>query len=206
MKIVCISDTHLQYEKIAIAKCDILIIAGDIDIMLYAHVKLFFQWLREQNAKNIIIVPGNHDKFLASPEFFLFKIELKDNEYCLINSMVEIDGLKIWGSPFTPMFNNWSFMAEEGELKRCWDMIPKNIDILITHGPPHKVLDKTRRGVHIGSKSLAESLKRIKPIYHIFGHNHDGYGTSMFQNTTFVNCSLVNEDYDMVNKPIVIEV
>ena len=36
-----------------------------------------------------------------------------------------------------PRFGDWGFNLDRGEdMLRKWNMIPDNIDILITHGPP----------------------------------------------------------------------
>jgi len=45
----------------------------------------------------------------------------------------------------------------------------------------------------------------IKFKYHIFGHIHQGYGKKVVGKKTYLNVSLVNDLYYMVNKPVVIE-
>lgn len=46
-----------------------------------------------------------------------------------------IDGLKIWGSPIQHEFFNWAFNRKRGkEIKKHWDLIPSDTNILITHG------------------------------------------------------------------------
>ena len=40
------------------------------------------------------------------------------------------------------------------------------------------------------------------PKLHVFGHIHEGYGLTKKENIIFVNASVVNENYDIVNKPI----
>jgi hypothetical protein len=34
-------------------------------------------------------------------------------------------------------------MYAEKDAKKLWDCIPNNVDVLITHGPPYGILDKT---------------------------------------------------------------
>jgi len=77
--------------------------------------------------------------------------------------------------------------------------IPENIDVLITHGPPFGILDKTVRGEKVGCQDLLAAIKRIKPKFHIFGHIHEDYGTVTKDETTFVNASLLNERYYYTN-------
>ena len=60
---------------------------------------------------------------------------------------------------------------------------------------------------HEGSPSLYEEVtKRIKPLLHAMGHIHAGYGTYTIDETTFINASNLDEDYNCVNAPILIEI
>lgn len=52
-------------------------------------------------------------------------------------------------------------MLSESKLKAKWALIPEDIDILITHGPPYGKLDKTSWG-HCGSIRLDERVKQIR--------------------------------------------
>ena len=101
-------------------------------------------------------------------------------------------------------------MKSDNKLSNHWDKIPDDIDILITHGPPHGILDKTYRNENVGSKSLRRIMGRVTPKLWVFGHIHEAYGE--YKDTTlsgkdyhFVNCSYVNEHYKPVNKPVRIE-
>ena len=113
--------------------------------------------------------------------------------------------IKIWGSPFTPEFMNWAFMGTPSMLKLVWSQIPANLDVLITHGPPFQILDMTMDGCNAGCPLLLEKVKVLKPKYHIFGHIHECYGMREKGETAFINASLCNAAYDLVNKPVVID-
>lgn len=55
----------------------------------------------------------------------------------LEDQSVEINGVKIYGSPWQPLYHDWAFQLEKGEqIKRMWDLIPPDVDVLLTHGPP----------------------------------------------------------------------
>ena len=114
-------------------------------------------------------------------------------------------GIKIWGSPFTPEFMDWAFMGMPEELGAIWAEIPKNLDILITHGPPFGILDRTMRGENAGCPKLLEAIQIKTPRIHVFGHIHEGYGLREKNGTVFMNASLCNANYELVNKPVVIE-
>lgn len=58
--------------------------------------------------------------------------------------------------------------------------IPSDTEILLTHTPPHEVLDKTRRGKHAGCDVLAARLEQLHACrLHVFGHIHEAHGASI---------------------------
>lgn len=60
------------------------------------------------------------------------------------------------------------------------------IDMLITHGPAHGILD-----LNLGCKILKKFILKQKPVYHIFGHIHEtGGNVKKFGLSTCINvCS-----------------
>lgn len=208
-KIVCVSDTHNQLDKVTIPDCDILVIAGDVtsrgDIPEISRFNQDLVRLRE-NTKNIVMICGNHD-FCFERDPHLTKTILTNVDYYLENSSAEIMGLKFYGSPITPRFYDWAFNADSPKLRETWGSIPAGIDILITHGPPKGILDLTSRGISAGCEILAEQIfSRIKPKYHIFGHIHEGYGQVKNGDTTFINASTCDLKYRPINPPIVFDI
>ena len=107
----------------------------------------------------------------------------------------------------------WSFNLAEKDLVEKWALIPNDTDILIVHGPPHGYGDKAPRVggkgfEHVGSPSLLEKIKIIKPKICVYGHVHGGYGTYKIPELPEIilaNCSLLNEKYELVNKPMIFE-
>jgi Icc-related predicted phosphoesterase len=110
----------------------------------------------------------------------------------------------------SPVFLNWFFMAQRGKsIKKYWDMIPSNTDILITHCPPYGILDWIPfcyDNHNVGCEELLKVVCKIKPKVHIFGHIHGSYGTYIGNETLFVNVSVMNEEYQVVNKPKEIDI
>lgn len=185
----------------------------------------FFAWVKRQNYRKKIVVAGNHDGFLMTA-FTVYKEELdslnevrefldeEDLEGCddfeyLCDSGVEFEGLKIWGTPWTSLFDKVNpscmcFMSTESELDQKFALIPEGLDILVTHGPMHHLLDSNIDGFACGSSSLRSHIDRVKPRFHIFGHIHEQGGNQLMYkhqgpNTWCVNCSYVNEKYQPVN-------
>lgn len=217
MHIAAISDLHGNLD-FNIEPCDLLLIAGDICPATYSSytsieiqarwlIIKFKEWLEKQPIKECVAISGNHDWIWEVAKnrvpFISNKFHyLQDNEIILF-------GKKIYGSPWQPPFNDWAFNMPEERLEIIWSNIPEDTDILLTHAPPYGIMDQTSRGNKIGSVSLLEKIKEIQPSLCVFGHNHKDYGTEKkedMKNTVFVNCSLLDEQYDMVRKPIMIEV
>lgn len=212
MIIDCISDLHGHYPKLDGG--DLLIVAGDLTARdTYEEYCKFYDWLDHQNYKKKLFICGNHDNY----------IQKEDNEYLLdlmksgyerfvylCDSGTEFEGLKIWGSPWTKTFPGMNpkckaFTVDtEEELKEKFELIPDDIDILITHSPPFGVLDSNINAKYCGSTYLFGALKyKFRPKLHVFGHIHECYGQKeYFTGCISVNASYVNEQYQPVNKPV----
>ncbi|NRS87458.1 Icc-related predicted phosphoesterase [Flavobacterium sp. 7E] len=104
-------------------------------------------------------------------------------------------------------FFGLGFQSPKGvEINKHWKLIPKDTDILITHGPPFGILDLTASNYNAGCEMLLKKVNQIKPKLHVFGHIHEGYGIIENGKTIFANASSVNVHYQMVNAPIVLEI
>lgn len=207
-KIVCISDTHdRQYKDLAKEEGDILIHAGDFSMIgRIGETKRFLEWFNSRPQKHKILICGNHD-WIGEKEPNLFEEMLKEypDIIYLNDSGVEIEGLKIWGSPVQPEFCDWAFNRQRGEkIRKHWDLIPNNTDILVTHGPCYMLLDDVF-GRRVGCKDLLNKVLKVKPKLHVCGHIHCDRGETSFQDIKFVNASIVNEAYQAVYDPIVVE-
>ena len=206
MKIICISDTHRKEFLVDLPDGDILIHAGDFDIYNGWHFDKLCYWLNEMSKKykHVIWIAGNHDFYFQGKFNEEIQIQLPYNVHYLMNSSVTIEGIKIWGSPFSPVFNEWAFMGYVFELKKIWNTIPEDTDIVITHCPPFGINDQVY-GFSQGCPALREKIKEIKPKYHVHGHIHEGYGIYQDENTTYINASILDGFYDLTNERIVID-
>lgn len=129
----------------------------------------------------------------------LFQIYLQDSE-------VVVDGWRVWGSPWQPEFCDWAFNLPRGsKLKEKWDLIPDDIDVLITHGPPVRHGGTISRGVDVGCEDLMEAVLKLQPLVHVFGHVHEGYGVTYESGITFINASTCTHNYCADNPPCVFD-
>lgn len=238
MKIVAISDLHGYLPDIP--KCDLLLIAGDICPAIDHSFKFqrnwltneFCHWINKTPARNIAFIAGNHDWYFENvqdharyykekmnkdyPNFVQFP---KKARY-LQDSSVVIDGLKIYGSPWQPMFCGWAFNLTEAQLNDKFKCIPDDVDVLITHGPPNGYGDVVGteastsntygNDMTFGSTSLLTHVERAGPRLHVFGHIHTGshkphVATINGRKSISVNVSYVDERYLPVFKPFEID-
>lgn len=193
MKIICISDTHNLQKNLKIPDGDMLIHAGDMTCVGgIDEINEFNEWLGRLPHQHKIIIAGNHDLYFEE-EPVKAKL-LITNAIYLEDSGITIEGLKIWGSPISPNYQNWAFNRERGEvIKKHWDMIPEDTDILITHCPPFGILDFDAKGKPEGCEELLKIVQqKINPRLHIFGHLHDAHGQIKIGETLFVNAAIVN--------------
>lgn len=229
MKIAVSSDWHGHKPKSeareTIASCDVLLLCGDIFEPFNSNDKLenYFKELKK-TGKRIVMTPGNHDFGIYFAQYPLesvrrdyrvsnckrFPVEYLKEELgidCLIDETIEIDGIKIHGTPWTPMFCNWAFMLLDNEdMMKKHESIPSNLDILICHGPPLDEKSKidsccpsiyTGQPEHLGSKVLFETIGIKQPKWFFCGHIHSGqHEETIIGNTRCYNVSYLGEDYE----------
>jgi D,D-heptose 1,7-bisphosphate phosphatase len=105
-----------------------------------------------------------------------------------------IAGLRFYGSPWQPAFNDWAFNLPRGApLAAVWSRIPTGLDVLVTHGPPAGIGDEGPVGGRAGCADLFDRVREVTPRLHMFGHIHqDGglwhEGTTTFANVTTWEC------------------
>jgi Icc-related predicted phosphoesterase len=183
MKIWHISDTHTFHELLNVPEdIDMVIFSGDCSNPRDPYnnepeVRAFIDWYSGLDIQYKIFVAGNHDTSIERGLVTKGDFRASGIIY-LENGGIEIEGLKIWGSPNTPTFGQWAFMKAREKINRVWDQIDADVDILIVHGPPKGILDQSysRENVleYCGCNALKKQvLDRIKPKLMCFGHIHN---------------------------------
>lgn len=217
MKILTLSDTHSRHSQIPLEwfiPADMIIHAGDISTRGYKHeIDNFLAWFSSLPYKYKVFIAGNHDWFFQDyPSEVKLKLEQYPDIIYLQDSGVEIEGIKIWGSPVQPTFFNWAFNKDRGDaINKHWKLVPSDTKILVTHGPAYNngdlVINSYRpQGERVGCKDLLNLIERIKPTVSISGHIHCGYGVTENEHTKFINAATLDEDYKVANKPILFDI
>lgn len=212
-RITFISDTHTMHKQLDLPGGDFLIHAGDIMNSGYSYGDItdFCEWFELQDYKHKIFIAGNHDRlFENNPIDATRLVREYPNITYLQDSLCGIGDLKIYGSPWQPEFLNWAFnLPRNGkELEEKWNVIPKDTDILITHGPPQGHLDISgppHNEGNLGCELLRINVDNQPPKIHVFGHIHGSYGYKFSNGTHFINASVLNEQYSQVNQPMTID-
>jgi Icc-related predicted phosphoesterase len=202
MRIVLISDTHGLHRQLNVPDGDMLIHAGDFTLNSKppSIVSDFNGWLGSLPHRHKVVVPGNHEFLLEEPR----NRGAITNAILLVDSGVEVEGIRIWGSPVTPLYGGAFGMSRPEDRNKLWASIPEGLDILVTHTPPFAILDHSLpSGPREGCPYLFAEVFRARPRLHVFGHIHAGYGTLRTDHTLFVNASLVGEDGSLGRKPLV---
>ncbi|KAF2808688.1 Metallo-dependent phosphatase [Mytilinidion resinicola] len=99
--------------------------------------------------------------------------------------------LRVYSSPYQPEFCDWAFPynRHEDRFNSAKHVHPDatliaqtpvpdfpSVDVLMTHGPPMGILDRTSRNKPVGCEHLLRAARRCKPRLHCFGHIHEAWG------------------------------
>lgn len=198
MKFTFISDTHSHHDYLTLQSGDMLIHCGDFTRRgSLEDVESFANFMAKQDFSYKVVIAGNHDSCFEDERKEQAERYLSDLGIIYLNdSGVEIEGIKIWGSPIQPgtydTAFSWAFNRKRGEdIRQHWQLIPNDIDVLITHSPAFGILDISSHNISVGCKDLLQITQHIQPKIHACGHIHESYGIKQQHGTTFVNaCSL----------------
>ena len=209
MRVAAISDLHGFLPEVP--PCDLLLVAGDLCPVENHELSFqrdwltgpFSEWLRGRDAARIVGIAGNHD-FVAEEDPGLMRT-LPWTYLC--DETTEVDGLRVHGSPWTPTFMDWAFMQDDTELATVWALIPADVSVLVTHGPPFGHGDLAVHGIRCGSHTLAARLPELEQLrLHVFGHIHEGWGSRGIDGqATIANVSYVDFDYRPVQPAAIFE-
>lgn len=227
LKVWVISDTHTKHEELIIPNdIDMIIHAGDFTnhrspVLNHNEAIKFLTWY--DNIKGIkykLLICGNHDTSFESSiiDKYVIKLFYPSITY-LFHETITIEGLKIFGSPYTPEFHNWAFNVKRANLFKYWEQIEDNTDIIITHTPPMGILDLASRNdesgyEQTGCRSLMKNIERVNPKLHVFGHIHsergiknDGIREISGLQTKFVNAAMLElRSNKKLNNGFIIEI
>jgi Icc-related predicted phosphoesterase len=223
MKLVIISDTHTKHAALKIPECDVLVHCGDFTWTgEFEGVCSFVRWLERQPATHKICIAGNHELTFDKNRSYdlethqLLTLNTDKSIHYLEDSSITIDGIKFYGTPWTPWFFDWAFNGITDEnlafyrgvsLSEKYSEIPKDVQVLICHGPVYDICDLSEQDdVRTGSvemrKLISEKLTELQ--LDLCGHIHEARGMKVVDDVTFVNASSLGRDYETISPPVII--
>ncbi|PNY20564.1 rhamnogalacturonate lyase C [Tolypocladium capitatum] len=183
-------------------EADVAIHCGDLTRRsAVAEFEATFSMLRALRAPLKLVIAGNHDRVLDAPYWDPDGDESDTETRRRVHEIIaraRQDGvryltegsydfalrngamLRVYASPYTPAYGRWGFQYEGAH-----DFaIPPGVDVAMTHGPPHGILDAAgltqltgRPAKHAGCASLFRAVHRARPRIHCFGHIHEAWGS-----------------------------
>lgn len=224
MRIVAVADTHTFTEDLRVPDGDVFVHAGDMGRGgELEELQRVAAWLRSLPHRHKVVVAGNHDWSLApctqretlcraciarglhrcDPSSVERGRDLFADMIYLQDERVVVDGLAFYGSPWQPEFGGWAFNLRRGAaLAEKWALIPDSIDVLITHGPPMDIGDRSPMGGRAGCADLRARVAEVRPRLHLFGHIHQDGGVWQHGATTFANVTT----WECERQPTVIDI
>jgi hypothetical protein len=231
MRIVVISDQHGYLPEIP--PCDLLIIAGDVCPDRFGpfvamhnpdQQKSWFNrsvrsWLARSPATHKVLTWGNHDwcgqtcsfRHDSPAEARTTELQILVDEGTRVPAGSAGEAtVSVWATPWSNQFMNWAFMKPAPDLETIYAEIPEGIDILTSHQPPYGYGDRyddvgSGKLEYLGSRELLATIERVRPKLVICGHIHDGYGRFEHAGIPIYNVSVVDEQYQFVHPPTVID-
>ena len=223
MAVYAISDLHGNLPAIP-EDCDVLLIAGDIcpdyaptsaqhwDFIDKTGVRqagwldtTFRDWITPLTKRGgqVVAIWGNHD-FVGEYPGLVPKLPWT----LLRDTGVKIEreqgfALAIWGTPWVPTLTSWAFYGSSAVLQGRADAIPRNIDVLMTHGPPYGACDRVANGTKVGDSTLNQAINRSSASVVICGHIHEARGTGYCHGKVVRNVSAVDDLYRLDDSPFV---
>ena len=205
MDLIITSDTHELHREVNVPMADVFIHCGDFTMFdrSVAAIEDFNDWLGDLPHSHKIVIYGNHQfAFEADPS----RRALLDNAVVLLNESIEIEGLKIYGSPMTPLFGGAFGMSKAVDRQRHWARVPDDTHVLISHGPPLGLCDTSADAPeHVGDPELLARIGELTNLRLVCcGHVHSAYGRTEYGGVLVVNAALMGRDGDLANSPIVL--
>ena len=198
MKVVAFSDS-MGGNPVNLPDGDVLVCTGNFTRFGdRVEITEWYNWFIKQPHRHKVLVFGNHEvstdilcfkrkqpwKVWACPDEELLTPQPGHGVHLLHGTGVAIEGVTFWGHPGLPperkgvparhsnFYCAHQFETREQSLN-TWASCPTDFDVLVTHAPPHGILDY-QRGHHIGNIELRYEIdQRIKPKVHVFGHARD---------------------------------
>jgi len=225
LRFVCISDTFGAHTSLTgkMPHGDVLVHTGNFtESSLPQEISSFNAWLSTMPHKHKIVVAGSRDAIFDA-EAYPYTWRRAGHPTCyhisetkslltactyLEHTSTTVEGMKIFGSPYNCNAFSFAFHALRGApMKKLWEKIPSDTDVLLTHTAPLGHGDLCVDGRREGCANLLDWVESYRPLLHIFGGVREGAGLTSNDRTMFINACSLGLTYapSAVRKPLVID-
>ncbi len=178
MRLLIFSDIHgdlRALERLMDTEADYYFAAGDLATFSRGLEKT--APLLKRRADRVYVLPGNHE---SASDIARFCAEHGFQDFH--GRSMEVDGWNLAGLGYsspTP-FNTPGEYSEEEMARRLEPFSGLKPLVLICHCPPlDTALDQIRPGLHAGSRSIREFIRRVEPEHFFCGHIHEAEGAAV---------------------------
>ena len=226
VKVLAFCDVHESgYDGIDPTGHDIVLIAGDLQgyaccsgtkpspERIARQVKFinekFLPWCNKYPDVQFVVVAGNNDEFALDASNPLLALPSGSHIHYLQDGLVQIKGLKIWGSPWVKPKNHRigglkPFERTAEAFKKAFAPMPNDVDILVTHATPEVPGSRIASSPdkHYGSEALREIIEAKKPKVCVCGHIHaSDHHPALLGQTIVMNVSRIHLDRCQASYP-----
>ncbi|KAF7872879.1 uncharacterized protein EAF02_008950 [Botrytis sinoallii] len=184
-RVMIISDTHEHsLNGASMPEVDILLHTGDLtNFGELEALKESVKMMGTIEAELKLVIAGNHDISLDAQN----RVEnISDDEYSeyhhsaleIMTGQLAKDAGVVYLKEGTHTFSLKNGAKFTVKFQLPTNPIPEGVDIVMTHGPPHTILDQVD-GSYKGCRNLLRAVSRVRPLMHCFGHIHEGNGANL---------------------------
>jgi Icc-related predicted phosphoesterase len=140
----------------------------------------------------VLFVPGNHD--LRDPVEEIAGVNIDGRVHSLRG--LSVAGLGGAGPTSYGFPYEWTEREADLVLANLFPDEASSPDIFLSHAPPaNTTLDRTARGVHVGSSAVRDWLGRVRPRLFVCGHIHEARGVERIEEVPCLNAGALGEPY-----------
>ena len=192
MRVVCITDLHgalgaLDGILSHAGPADVVLLGGDITSFGTPNAAEFLVQRARQHCPQVLTVGGNCDSAAIDERLASLGVSL-------FGRGVMLQGVGFYGVSAMPPWTGTMYELSEDEIAAALatgrgQLTQPRHEVVLSHTPPRgTLLDRTRRGEHVGSVAVRQFLDQVQPALVLCGHIHEARGTDRLGATTIVNC------------------
>ena len=199
MRIVCLTDLHGDVKSLDrilshAGAADVVLLGGDITNFGTPNIAEDLVRQAMQYGSQVLAIAGNCDSAEIDER-------LADLGVSLFGRGVMVQGAGFYGVSAMPPWTGTMYELSEHEIAASLDAGRRQLDQpqwenVLSHAPPRgTLLDRTRRGAHVGSVAVRQFIERVQPALLWCGHIHEARGIDRLGATTMVNGGAARDGY-----------